>query len=129
MNTRYFLLPLALLALSLSLNAAADPARKLGSTFLTKAENDRDVLRFATCRRDINAIQLSVVGARVEIESLWVRFANGNVETLSVRDRIGKGGATRWIDLRGGERCVSAIGVIGDSENAKRQARVTIWGR
>lgn len=120
---------LLLLLITTSLSVSADPARKLGSTLLTRVENDRDVLRFASCRRDINAIQLSVVGARVEIESLWVRYANGTGETLLVRDRIGKGGATRWIDLRGGERCISAIGVIGDSENAKRQARVTIWGR
>jgi hypothetical protein len=45
------------------------------------------------------------------------------------RDRIGKGGHSRWIDLNGGERCLNAVGVIGDTELSRDQARVEVWGR
>jgi hypothetical protein len=46
-----------------------------------------------------------------------------------VKDRIGQGSHSRWIDLRGGERCVKAIGIIGDTELSLDQARVEVWGR
>jgi hypothetical protein len=112
-----------------ALPAAADPARLLGSTRLAKAENDVDVLAFKKCRRGIDSLQLRVYRGQVEIERLWVRYGNGEREELVVRDRIAQGGQTRWIDLRGGERCVQAIGVIGDTERSSDQARVEIWGR
>ena len=80
----------------------ADAERLLGSTRLAKVENDTDVIRFQKCR---------------------------GVDYLSVKDRIGQGSHSRWIDLRGGERCVKAIGIIGDTELSLDQARVEVWGR
>ena len=109
--------------------AGADAERLLGSTRLSKVENDTDVLRFAKCRRGINALQLRVARGQVEIEKLWVRYARGGVDHLEVRDRIGEGKQSRWVDLRGGERCIKAIGVIGDTELSLDQARIDIWGR
>lgn len=109
--------------------ASADPARLLGSTHLTRAENDKDVIRFKQCRRGINAVQLRVRGGQVEVEKLWVRYAKGGTEQLEVRERIAQGGESRWIDLRGGERCIKAIGLIGDTELSRDQARVDVYGR
>lgn len=109
--------------------ASADPARLLGSTHLTRTENDKDVIRFKQCRRGINAVQLRVRGGQVEVEKLWVRYAKGGTEQLEVRERIAQGGESRWIDLRGGERCIKAIGVIGDTELSRDQARVDVYGR
>lgn len=124
------------LALAMLLVGAAAPAtsqadaeRLLGSTRLTKVENDKDVIRFAKCRRGINAVQLRIERGQVEIEKLWVRYGKGGVEYLDVRDRIGQGSHSRWIDLRGGERCLKAIGVVGDTELSLDQARVEVWGR
>jgi uncharacterized protein (DUF736 family) len=107
----------------------ADAERLLGSTRLAKVENDTDVIRFQKCRRGINAVQLRIERGQVEIEKLWVRYAKGGVDYLSVKDRIGQGSHSRWIDLRGGERCVKAIGIIGDTELSLDQARVEVWGR
>ncbi len=114
--------------------ATADAARydrvtHLGSTRLSHSENDRDVLRFRNCRNGIHAIQLRSSRGQIEIERLWVRYANGERDNLNVRDRISKGSSTRWIDLRGGNRCVVEIGIIGDTERSRDQARVDIWGR
>jgi hypothetical protein len=118
-----------LVAGSAPMTASADAERLLGSTRLTKVENDKDVIRFEKCRRGINAVQLRIERGQVEIEKLWVRYAKGGVDRLDVRERIGEGHQSRWIDLRGGERCIKAIGVIGDTELSLDQARVEIWGR
>lgn len=127
----HFLLLAAIstVAFSVANGAVADPARLLGSTHLSRAENDRDVLRFGKCRRGINAVQLRVHRGQVEVEKLWVDFAKGGRETLEVRERIGQGKESRWIDVRGGERCIKSIGIVGDTELSRDQARVDIWGR
>jgi hypothetical protein len=116
-------------SLATSLPVSADAARRLGHTRLTRVENDVDVLRFAPCRRGIGAVQLRVARGQVEVERLWVDFARGGREVLEVRDRIGEGRASRWIDLRGGERCIAAVGIVGDTERSRDQARVEVWGR
>lgn len=120
---------LVLFAGVLPSGASADAARLLGQTHLSRAENDKDVLRFAKCKRGINAIQLRVDFGQVEVERLWVEYAKGGRDVLPVRERIGKGHDSRWIDLRGGERCIKAIGIVGDTELSRDQARVRLWGR
>ena len=106
-----------------------DRAYRIGSTRLSLIENDKDVVRFRNCRDGIRAIQLRVYKGRVEIERLWVRYGNGERDTLNVNDHIAKGGATRWIDLEGGRRCIKEIGIIGDTERSTDRARVEIWAR
>lgn len=128
------ILVIAAITLCIGFTTTADAARydkikHLGSTRLSHSENDRDVLRFSLCRNGIHAIQLRTSRGQVEIERLWVRYANGERDNLNVRDRISKGAATRWIDLHGGNRCVVEIGIIGDTERSRDQARVDIWGR
>jgi hypothetical protein len=112
-------------------NASAyqDRAIPLGSTRLSLSENDLDVLRFQRCRSDIHTVQLRAERGKVEVERIWLRYANGERQSLNVRDRIAQGSATRWIDLSGGNRCIVEIGIIGDTENSRDQARVEIWGR
>lgn len=116
-----------LLTMSAASVQAAD-ARYLGSTKLAHHENDLDLIK-TRCKPRINAIKLKAKHGQVEIESLWVRFRDGSTDTLHVRDRIGKGGETRWIDLEGGKRCVVQIGVIGDTELSLDRARVDVYGR
>jgi Protein of unknown function (DUF2541) len=122
------------LLLSLGLSAAVSPlyaasAQLLGSTRLTKLENDRDVLRFSTCRGGIRALQIAVRGGNAELERVRVHYRNGGHEDLELRQRIAKGGQSRWIDLNGGDRCIEAIAVIGDTENSRKQANIKIFGR
>jgi len=114
--------------------ATADAARygranHLGSTRLSLAENDVDVLRFRNCRNGVHAIQLRASRGQVEIERLWVRYGNGERDVLNVRDRIPQGGSSRWIDLRGGNRCIVEMGIVGDTELSRDQARVDIWAK
>ncbi len=127
--TKMTSLILSVLLVAAASQAQADAARLLGSTRLSKAENDVDVLAFKPCRAGVDSVQIRIRRGNAEIESLWVRFANGTRETLPVRQRIAKGGESRWIDLRGGERCVVAIGVVGDTDASRRQARVDLYVR
>lgn len=112
----------------LAANYALAADRLLGSTHLTRAENDKDVIQ-TTCRPRVTAIKLKALRGQIEIEALWVRFKNGERERLAVRDRIAEGGESRWIDLPGGRRCVVSIGIIGDTELSRDQARVDVYGR
>lgn len=109
-------------------SAAAGEERLLGSTRLSRVENDEDVLRVA-CRPKVSAVKLHAARGQVEIERLWVRYGNGTRDTLAVRDRLAQGTDTRWIDLAGGKRCVVAVGIVGDTEWSFDQARVDVWGR
>lgn len=125
---------IAAMTLCLGFAATADAARHdravhLGSTRLSHAENDRDVLRFGSCRNNFRAIQLHTSRGQVEIERLWVRYGNGQRDYLNVRDRISKNHSTRWIDLKGGNRCITEIGIVGDTERSRDQARIDIWAR
>lgn len=116
------------LGMLLGATAASAESRLLGSTRLAHHENDTDVVS-TSCKPRINAVKLTARRGDVEIENVWVRYRNGEVDHLSVRERIAQGSETRWIDLRGGKRCVVAIGVIGDTEGSFDQARVDIHGR
>jgi len=118
----------AVVSLLMLAGSASAESRLLGSTRLSHMENDTDVVS-TSCKPRINAIKLQAKRGRVEIEALWVRYRNGETDRLPVRERIKKGGETRWIDLRGGKRCVVAVGVIGDTEKSFDQARVDIFGR
>lgn len=119
---------ISVLAAAAALPAHAGDGRLLGSTRLSRVENDTDVVGVA-CRPKVSAIRLHAARGQVEIERVWVRYGNGKRETLAVRDRLAQGSDTRWIDLAGGKRCVVAVGVVGDTELSFDQARVDIWGR
>jgi hypothetical protein len=108
--------------------APADDARHLGSTRLSHAENDADVIR-TDCTPPVRSIKIRAARGAIEIQSLWVRYGNGERDRLEVRQRLAEGAESRWIDLRGGERCVKEIGIIGDTEGSADRARVDVFGR
>ena len=109
--------------------AGDDRLRLLGSTSLSRAENDRDRINFANCRNDVSRIKLKVRGAPAEIESVVVRFGNGSVQRLPVRDFFKRGSESRWIDVPGKERCVRSITIVGDSQSKRAQARIEVFAR
>lgn len=129
MNLRTLATLLLLVVLGVAATPAAAADHLLGVTHLTRIENDTDLLVFKKCRRNLHALQVRAFRGQVEIERLWVRYGNGGRDELELRERLAQGSHSRWIDLRGGERCVKAIGVIGDTELSADQARVELWGR
>lgn len=132
------------LVLGLALVAGAEafaapgygPGREvfLGDTFLSPRENDVDWIFVNDCRdgawdRDLVAVRVEVRNVQAEIESVILRFGNGQTQPLYLRERFAPGTSSRWIDLDGGRRCIREIRVVGDAEGyGNRQARVGVFG-
>ncbi len=110
-----------------------DNVRLLGSTHLAKHEKDVDVIKLPPCGRRakmrVHEVKIRAVHGRAEIETLWLRFQDGTRQSLEVRQRLAEGQETRWVDLKGGERCVREIGVVGDTELSYDQTRIDFYGR
>jgi Protein of unknown function (DUF2541) len=106
--------------------------RFLGQTRLSYSENDRDIIRLGTCppNQRINSLKVAVTQGNADIKLLRVRFGNNQTEDLRVRSRLNQGSETRWIDLNGNKRCVTAIVVVGDTINSSsRPATLKVYGR
>lgn len=93
----------------------------LGTTTLTHAENDRDVLHLPACRfsnnKPVRALKLEIKNNDAEIEKLKVVFQNGEKQVLHVRNFFRQGEQTRWIDLNGAKRCLKKVIIIGDTDD------------
>lgn len=118
---------IVLLVAAVAVPAAAG-ARLLGETRLAFHEGDLDILRVAPCA-PLVALKLKALRGAAEINLLVVTYANGGVDRLPVRHHLPQGGETRWIDLRGGRRCVAGIAVVGDTERSADRTIIQFWGR
>ena len=122
------------LALVCSSTAWAEPAR-LGAIRLSD-HPERDVLDLPGCEDSENdpvtRLMLRVNDYTAEITTLEVKFHNGDVQSLEVRNRFEPGTESRWIDLSGDARCIAKIRVGGDTNTIGRapgkQAQVVFWG-
>jgi Protein of unknown function (DUF2541) len=104
----------------------------LGKTQLAYGGNDRDIIRLGACppNRRISSLKVAVTQGDAEIKLLRVRFGNNQTEELSVRSRLNQGSETRWIDLKGSNRCVTAILIVGDTvKSSPRPATLQVYGR
>ncbi len=99
----------------------------LGSTKLARHHTDIDFIKANKC--GLSEIQIRVEQRAADIEHIYVEYGNGMPDELEVRDRIRRGGQTRWINLRGlGDRCIQKIVVIGDSEGrAGKRSLVSVF--
>jgi len=125
----------ALFALAATFAAAA-PAFAgvdyLGETTLTRFQ-DRDFIHAGQCpspmNRPVEAVKIQVLHRVADIDYVAVQYGNGAWDQLPVRERFAPGTDSRWIDLRGGARCVERIAIVGDTDGAPGLARVRVWGR
>lgn len=121
-------------ALFVSLPALAEPVR-LGSVRLSDAP-DRDVVALPGCddsdNDPVTHLQMRVNDFEAEVHTLEVKFQNGDVQTLEVRNKFEPGSESRWIDLAGPARCIAQIRIGGDSNTIGRapgrQAQIVFWG-
>ncbi len=103
----------------------------LGSTKLARHHTDVDAIIFKELKCGLSEIQLKITDRPADIDHIYVQYGNGNFDELIVRDRIRRGGSSRFINLRGeGERCLRKIVVIGDSEGLPgKRAEVEVYGK
>lgn len=124
---------LSLILLCLTVNANAGVVQYMGETRLDQRQ-DLDVINtLGNCpsrnNRPIYALKLRVSNERANIDRLIVEYGNGHYDELWVREDFAAGSSSRWIDLKGGARCVERIIISGDSEGYRnRKAIVQFFG-
>ncbi len=125
---------LAATLLTLSV-ANASPGYYLGSASLTDSK-DTDVIYLPPCHftgnRPVSSLKLEVKNFDAEIDKLKITFQNGEKQELEVREHIPAGGESRWIDLRGAQRCIAKIVITGDADtfgnNNFKQSKILFFG-
>ena len=98
----------------------------LGATFLN-FDRDADAIRVPhIC--GVTNIQMTVRGNDAQVDYLMVRFGNGSVQQLNLRDYFREGSSSRAIDLNGEGRCIDEIFVQGRTRTNGRQAQLLFTG-
>lgn len=100
----------------------------------TRISNGRDFDVIRTSGYHIDAIQVCAKGDDLMIESLTVRFANSQRQTLHVGQRIRQNSCSQWKDLSGVNRDVVEVFLVGRSPEGRgwrrdRDTRVEIYGK
>lgn len=115
--------------------AAAWPARLLAREWVllgsrdVRLAGDADAIPVTAAKGQFRRIQFRVRGNGVFIHDLTVVYGNGAAEDVPVHAHIPQGGATRVIDLRGGNRNVKSVWQRYRSErDGQGLARVEVWG-
>lgn len=107
----------------------ADRVVELGETFLMN-RNDGDFIPVRGGKAcGLSAFQIGIRGDGAQIHDLRVIFGNGQMQDMPVRQQFRAGDNSRWIDLRGDERCLQGVYVFGRSRSGNpRQTRVVLRG-
>ena len=123
------LLPAFASASPIEISAPADRVVELGETFLMN-RRDGDYIPVRGGRAcDLSAFQIVIRGDGAQIFDLRVIFGNGRSQDLPVRRNFRAGENSRWIDLRGDDRCIQGVIVFGRSNTGTpRQTRVVLRG-
>jgi hypothetical protein len=117
-------------ALTFPLASLAEDARLLGQTRLSYGDKDLDVMVVSGKCPTLSAVKIRAAQGSADIAELAVRYGNDAWERLSLRENFRQGSESRWIDLRGGQRCVTGIAVIGDTNNrSSNRTLVQIFGK
>ncbi len=91
---------------------------------------DHDVIHTGNANDDFRQIRLHVTDGPLKVYDMKVYFDNGDVQDISIRNTIRKGGYSRIIDLNGGLRHLTKVEFWYETKGfAKGKARVAVWGR
>jgi hypothetical protein len=91
---------------------------------------DHDVIHTGNVNDDFRQIRLHVTDGPLKVYDMKVYFDNGDVQDISIRNTIRKGGYSRVIDLNGGLRHLTKVEFWYETRGfAKGKARVAVWGR
>jgi hypothetical protein len=77
----------------------------------------------------VKRIKFEVRGTDVEFKKVTVTYENGDPEQIEIRDKVRRGGKTRTIDLKGGNRVIKKVVIAFKLEKeADRDARIVLMG-
>lgn len=90
---------------------------------------DRDVIH-VTGNDNYSQVKLKIKDGPVHILDMDVHFENGDKMDVAIKQRIGKDGESRVIDLPGGSRKIKKIEFWYERKGIiKGRARVQVWGK
>lgn len=123
-----FVLGLILLT-SFSLNAQGPRWEKLGMR-MVNYNLDRDEIPVTLAEGTFNSVKLIVNRSPINLNRFVIHFSNGGKQDVTVRKNIPKGGETRVIDLKGGNRGIKKVVFWYDTKKiARGRAVIELWGR
>jgi hypothetical protein len=99
----------------------------LGSAHVDGAV-DHDSIKVGRGDGAYRAIQLRIGGGAVNFDRVIVRYGNGTMEELQVRNRIPDGGRTRIIDLPGDRRIIQSVDIWYSKDRWSRRPNVNLYG-
>ena len=74
-------------------------------------------------------IKFEVRGSDVEFKKVTVTYESGDPEEIDIRDTVRRGGKTRAIDLKGGNRVIKKVLIAFKvDKDADRDARIILLG-
>jgi hypothetical protein len=77
----------------------------------------------------VKRIKFEARGADIEFKKITIAYENGDPEQIDVRDKVRRGGRTRAIDLKGGNRVIKKVVVaLKVDKDADRDARIILLG-
>lgn len=119
-----------LLTFALVTAAAAERGWELLGSRTVSDAVDHDVIAVTSSEGDFKHLQVRVKGHAVQFREMKVHFANGEVQEVELRDVIPAGGASRVIDLSGGDRVIRSVEFRYDAQTIRgKTATVRLFGR
>ena len=77
----------------------------------------------------VKRIKFEVRGTDVEFKKVTVSYENGDPEEIDIRDTVRRGGRTRAIDLKGGNRVIKKVLIAFKTDkDPDRDARIVLMG-
>lgn len=120
----------ALVVLTAAAAHAAERGWKLLGERTVSDGLDHDRIVVTASEGDLKALQVRVKGHAVQFRSMKVQFANGAVQEIELRDVIRAGGASRVLDLEGGDRVVQSVEFWYDAQTIRgKRAVVRLFGK
>lgn len=132
MRTRIQAILVGLLSISVVMAAAPNTMQRGWTMLGQRSVSDRadhDVITI-NGDRTYRQIKLTVQRASVDFRRVVVHFANGDDQTVEMKNTVRAGGETRAIDLEGNTRAVRSVEFWYDANTRRgRQAVVRLFGK
>jgi hypothetical protein len=92
--------------------------------------NDQDRIKVGRSDGRFRALQFRVERAPITFQRVVVHFENGGSQELEFRNRIGAGGSTRPLDLRGEARAIDSVEIYyARAKYGSRKPKLRLFGR
>ncbi len=108
-----------------------EPGTKvIGYTLISDSGFDYDNVEVVD-RDNIDVIKLKVLGDKVRIDRLSIRFCDGRneVQDFDVNQTVFPNQSTQWVDLQGRNRCISSFSVMGKGDSDGYEGTVVLVGK